>query len=196
MVFFRWTNFPLDGAGGRHSLAHTWGHFRHMHRCFQATFAAPAVAAPVAALILISVVGGCGRPGGVAFAPVTGRVTVNGQPLAAGTIHFFPDESRGTVGPMSTGTLQTDGSYAASGPGQHVGAMVGHHRVYLSLPLADLGPTPVVVDGQVVVQAPAAGNAAGMIPRIPKKYLQAETSGWTATVEPRASNVFDFEIKK
>ena len=141
---------------------------------------------------------GCGRPSEVSFAPVTGRVVVNGQALAAGTIHFFPDESRGTSGPMSTGVLQNDGSYALRGPGQHVGAMVGNHRVYLSLPFRDQMPTPVpvVVDGEIVLQAqprePVPGTAAG----IPKKFLQAETSAWTAAVSDGKANVLDFEITK
>ena len=137
---------------------------------------------------------GCGRPSEVSFAPVTGRVVVNGQALAAGTIHFFPDESRGTSGPMSTGVLQNDGSYSLHGPGQNVGAMVGNHRVYLSLPLRDLMPTPVIVDGKVVLQAPPREPAAGTVARIPKKFLQAETSAWTATVADGRGNVLDFEI--
>jgi hypothetical protein len=141
---------------------------------------------------------GCGKPSGLSFAPVTGRVVVNGQPLAAGTIHFFPDESRGTKGPMSTGILQSDGSYTLRGPGQHVGAMVGNHRVYLSLPLRDQMPTPVpvVVDGEVVLQAQPREPAPGMAAGIPKKFLQAETSAWTATVSEGKANVLDFEITK
>jgi hypothetical protein len=78
----------------------------------------------VAGMVVLAVAG-CGKPSGVSFAPVTGRVVVGGQPLAEGTIHFFPDESRGTKGPMSTGVLQSDGSYSLRGPGQNVGAMVG-----------------------------------------------------------------------
>lgn len=151
-------------------------------------------AVPVA--IVLAALGGCGRPAGVEFAPVTGRVTVNGQPLAAGTIHFMPDESKGTSGPMSTGVLQSDGSFALRGPGQHAGAMVGSHRVYLTLPLPDLGPTPVVIDGEVVVQGPSRGGAAGMAAQIPKKLLRAETSDWTAAVAAAGANVFAFEIKK
>lgn len=150
----------------------------------------------VCAAIVLVALGGCGRPAGVEFAPVTGRVTVNGQPLAAGTIHFVPDESKGTSGPMSTGVLQSDGSFALRGPGQHAGAMVGSHRVYLTLPLPDLGPTPVVVDGEVVVQGPSRGGPAGTAAQVPKKYLRAETSDWTAAVAATAGNVFDFEIKK
>lgn len=150
----------------------------------------------VPAAIVLAALGGCGRPAGVEFAPVTGRVIVNGQPLAAGTIHFIPDESKGTSGPMSTGVLQSDGSFALRGPGQHVGAMVGSHRVYLTLPLPDLGPTPVVVDGEVVVQGPSRGGAGGAAAQIPKKYLRAETSDWTAAVAAATANVIDFEIKK
>jgi hypothetical protein len=141
---------------------------------------------------------GCGKPSGVSFAPVTGRVVVNGQPLAAGTIHFFPDESKGTKGPMSTGALQSDGSYTLRGPGLNVGAMVGNHRVYLTLPLQDQMPTPVpvVVNGEVVVQAPQRESAAGNGGQIPKKFLQPETSAWTATVAEGKANVLDFEITK
>jgi hypothetical protein len=139
---------------------------------------------------------GCGKPTGVSFAPVTGRVVVNGQPLAAGTIHFFPDESKGTSGPMSTGALQSDGSYTLRGPGLNVGAMVGNHRVYLTLPFQDVTPTPVVVDGAVVLQAPPSEPAAGTLAQIPKTFLQPETSAWTATVAEGKANVLDFEITK
>lgn len=147
-------------------------------------------------LVVAAATLGCGRPSGVSFAPVTGRVMVNGQPLAAGTIHFFPDESKGTSGPMSTGVLQSDGSYSLHGPGQNVGAMVGSHRVYLTLPLPDQTPTPVVVDGEVVLQAPPSNAASGTVAQIPKKFLQAETSAWTATVAEGKANVLDFEITK
>ena len=147
-------------------------------------------------VVIVLAVAGCGKPTGVSFAPVTGRVVVNGQPLAAGTIHFFPDESQGTKGPMSTGVLQSDGSYTLRGPGQNVGAMVGNHRVYLTLPLQDQMPTPVVVDGKVVLQAPPRELAAGTVTQIPKKFLQPETSAWTATVAEGKANVMDFEITK
>jgi hypothetical protein len=149
-------------------------------------------------VVIVLAVAGCGKPTGVSFAPVTGRVVVNGQPLAAGTIHFFPDESKGTSGPMSTGVLQSDGSYTLRGPGQNVGAMVGNHRVYLTLPFLDYVPTPVpvVVNGEVVVQAPQREPAAGTVPQIPKKFLQPETSAWTATVAEGKANVLDFEITK
>lgn len=150
----------------------------------------------VLAVLVVLAVAGCGRPSGVSFAPVTGRVVFNGQPLAAGTIHFFPDESKGTSGPMSTGVLQSDGSYSLCGPGQNVGAMVGSHRVYLTMPPPELGPTPVLVDGKVVVQAPPRDAPSGTAAKIPKQFLRPETSAWTATVSEGKANVLDFEITK
>jgi hypothetical protein len=99
---------------------------------------------------------------------------------------------------MSTGALQSDGSYTLRGPGQNVGAMVGNHRVYLSLPLRDQMPTPVpvVVDGEVAVQTLPREPASGTAAQIPKKFLQPETSAWTATVSEGKANVLDFEITK
>jgi len=74
--------------------------------------------------------------------------------------------------------------------------MVGNHRVYLTMPLPEIGPTPVVVDGEVVVQEPPRGVAAGTVRQVPKKYLQADTSEWTANVATGAVNNFEFEIRK
>ena len=139
---------------------------------------------------------GCSKPAGPEFVPVRGRVTLNGQPLGMGTIHFVPDESRGTSGPMSTGVLQSDGSFSLRGPGTRIGSMVGNHRVYLTMPPPEIGPTPVVVDGKVVVKGPPRGAAASTVRQVPKKYLQAKTSEWTATVVTGAANDFEFEIKK
>jgi hypothetical protein len=139
---------------------------------------------------------GCSKSAGPEFAPVTGRVTFNGQPLAAGTIHFVPDESQATSGPMSTGVVQADGSFSLRGPGMHVGAIVGNHRVYLTVPVLDFTPTPVVIAGEVVVQDPARGDAASTVPQVPKRYLQADTSGWTASVVAGEANEFDFDITK
>jgi hypothetical protein len=77
-----------------------------------------------------------------------------------------------------------------------VGAIVGNHRVYLTVPVLDFTPTPVVIAGEVVVQDPARGDAASTVPQVPKRYLQADTSGWTASVVAGEANEFDFDITK
>lgn len=146
-------------------------------------------------MLMLTLVG-CSKTPGPEFAPVTGRVTFGGQPLAAGMIHFVPDESQGTSGPMSTGGMQADGSFSLRGPGRHVGAIVGNHRVYLTMPVSDFTPTPVVIDGEVVVQAPKPGESSDPTAQVPKRYLQADTSGWTASVVAGGANIYEFEIKK
>lgn len=150
----------------------------------------------VAAGVVLLAMVGCSKGPGPVFAPVTGRVTVNGQPLAEGTIHFVPDEEQGFSGPMSMAAMQTDGSYSLRGPGKYVGAMVGNHRVYLTMPIPELGPTPVVIDGEVVVQEPPRSRPDSIAAGIPRKYLQPETSEWTASVAEGTANAFDFDIGK
>lgn len=138
---------------------------------------------------------GCGRSVGPRFVPVEGRVSLGGQPLTIGTIHFVPDTSQGNDGPMSRGVLRSDGSFSMHGPGRHIGAVVGPHRVYLTMPLPVIAtPTPVMVNGEVVVRDPPRGGADATVPKVPKKYLQPETSGWTAIITEGENNVFQFEI--
>jgi hypothetical protein len=184
----RWNGKSVT-VSGEASLSFLMGHAR-AGGCTWRAFVAVVAASALAVFV------GCSRSSGVSFAPVTGRVTVHGKPLAAGTIHFFPDESQGTTGPMSTGVLQGDGRYVLRGPGQRAGAIVGHHRVYLTIPPPDMMPTPIEIDGQVVVQSPARGSVAAMVGRIPTKFLQPETSEWTAAISEGKANVFDFEIKE
>jgi hypothetical protein len=66
---------------------------------------------------------GCDR-GGPQIAPVTGKVTLDGQPLAAAKIEFQPDS-----GAPSYGRTGEDGGYALLFVGQQHGALIGHHTV-------------------------------------------------------------------
>jgi hypothetical protein len=69
-------------------------------------------------------------------APVSGRVTLNGQPLAAARVAFQPvgTGSGGLApGPGSVGTTDADGRYTLALIGANrPGAVVGHHRVVVS----------------------------------------------------------------
>ena len=85
---------------------------------------------------------GCGRGDGVAFAPVEGRVTLDGQPLEAGEIRFQPDTSQGNKAPLSAAVLGAGGSFKLRGPGTRVGAVAGPHRVYFVSPFKNDVPEP------------------------------------------------------
>ncbi len=78
---------------------------------------------------------GCG---GKKFVPVSGKVTLNGQPLAGATVSFQPMASEGSAeaAPGSVGKTDANGEYALTASTGQSGAAVGKHRVMISL----LGP--------------------------------------------------------
>ena len=143
---------------------------------------------------------GCGKRDGVAFAPVEGRVTIDGQPLEAGEIRFQPDASQGNKGPLSAAVLGTGGAFKLRGPGTRVGAVAGPHQVYLVSPFKNDSPEPpLLIDGKYVQADPAAGAAVPPLSasnwKVPRKFLAAETSELTATVTKGTANVIEFNLE-
>jgi hypothetical protein len=152
-------------------------------------------------LVVAAATLGCGKGDGVAFAPVEGRVTLDGQPLEAGEIRFQPDASQGNTGPLSAAMLGAGGSFKLRGPGIRVGAVPGSHRVYFVSPFKDKAPEPpLLIDGKYVSRAEAAGGepVPPLSPnswKVPRKFLAAETSGLTATVTNGTVNVIEFNLE-
>ena len=106
----------------------------------------PTVKWPVLALAL-PLLGGlaCGPSNGLDLATVRGTVTYKGEPVRAGNVTFFPDDSKGTVGPPATGTIN-DGSFTLSSESASDGALVGTHKVsvlgYDPEPVSSAGALP------------------------------------------------------
>jgi hypothetical protein len=75
---------------------------------------------------------GCGSG---KFAPISGTVTMNGKPLAGATVMFSPIAKEGTIdaGPGSGGKTNEKGEYTLTSVKGHNGALVGKHRVSISL---------------------------------------------------------------
>jgi hypothetical protein len=82
---------------------------------------------------------GCGP--GNRFAPVSGRVTLNGQPLAGAVVSFQPIAPEGAVdaGPGSMGKTNENGEYTLQADTGQKGAWVGKHRVRISLVTQQVG---------------------------------------------------------
>ena len=82
-----------------------------------------------AALALVS---GCGDKQKIA--PVTGKVTLNGKPLANATVAFSPIAPPGTIdaGDGSAGKTNAQGEYTLTTSRGVAGAMVGKHKVRIS----------------------------------------------------------------
>jgi hypothetical protein len=75
------------------------------------------------------------------YAPVSGKVTLNGQPLANAVVSFQPIAPEGKLdaGPGSTGKTNDKGEYTLQSMKGINGAMVGQHRVNISTQSATEG---------------------------------------------------------
>ena len=127
---------------------------RHLQKEFSVTWALQdldrtkpnwfSVALPL--LLLVNVTGvGCQRHE-IKTAPVSGTVTLNGQPLRDATIVFQP--SRGSrPGPPSAGETDDEGHFELSFADETPGAVVGPHRVMIST--RKMGPSPQNEDREI-----------------------------------------------
>ena len=115
-------------------------------------------------------IGCAAKPTGMPdVAPVTGTVTLNGEPLARASV-VFQSES----GHSAMGTTDSTGSYQLTAPGNQKGAVIGLNKVKINSQL-DAPPGPNWKDP------------------IPARYNSA--SELSAQVNP-GTNSFDFALEK
>jgi hypothetical protein len=69
------------------------------------------------------------------FAPVSGKVTLDGKPLAGATVSFEPvtEPGAGPLPPGSLGKTDQNGVFTLRATSGENGALVGKHRVVISL---------------------------------------------------------------
>lgn len=126
------------------------------------------------ALVALSAVGcGSGTSG------VSGKVTMNGQPVTGGSLTFSPISTGGTdAGKPAAGNVQSDGSYVLGTDSEKDGAAAGRYKVLYSAPAAKY---PDGVEPQPGMQ-PTYSPFQNMIPK-------------TAEVEVKSgSNTIDIEL--
>jgi hypothetical protein len=111
---------------------------------------------------------GCGG-GGHKTAPVSGTVTVGGQPQANVIVVFTPESSGTTAPPGSTGRTDASGKFTLRTPLGQEGAVVGKHTVRIEADVASDdesgNATPVTLppkarDGTLTFDVPANGTTA------------------------------------
>jgi hypothetical protein len=117
---------------------------------------------------------GCG-PDGEPTYPVKGKVTYKGKPLTSGTVMFAP-----LTGPPAIGLINEQGNYELGTYRDRDGAVPGPHKVAIVC-LDDTGDA---------LPEKASGTPE---PKIPAKYISAETSGLKADVA-KSPNQFDFDL--
>ena len=91
----------------------------------------------VLGLALLSAVG-CGGSS-YRFAPVSGKITLDGKPLAGASVNFQPIAVGSETGPGSAGKTNEKGEYTLTSSKGKNGAQVGKHQVSISLLNAQVG---------------------------------------------------------
>lgn len=123
-------------------------------------------------MLVTSALVGCSGESGPKYVKVTGTVTLDGKPLTAGDVYFFPEASDGQ---SSYGGIKPDGSYELYCVEQ-VGAVIGRHRVSVE------GPQPISETGAVQPVDP-----------VPEKYSRPDTSEIVKEVTD-SENVINLEL--
>jgi hypothetical protein len=78
------------------------------------------------------------------FAPLSGRVTLDGKPLAGGYVYFQPIAPEGSAfaaASGSSGKTNENGEYSLKGPNGEDGAWVGRHKVMIDAHASKVGET-------------------------------------------------------
>ena len=137
-------------------------------------------------LVLALPAAGCGRAK-PATAPVTGRVLMDGKPVAAAAVMFEPVGG----GVPARGSTRDDGGFTLSTFARDDGAIVGRHRVSIS---------KFVIEGVAANELglEAAPGQPGLQPKaaLPIRYADPKASGLEATVESGGTSVeFTLESK-
>ncbi len=115
--------------------------------------------------LLLAMFAGCGQSGSQ-VAPVSGRVTLDGRPLASADVSFQPDGAQRA----SSGRTDADGRYQLMFKRGQPGALVGEHTVRISV-------------SRELVRNP---------PNIPARYdTQSELR---REVKADEENIFDFDL--
>ncbi len=103
----------------------------------------------------LSFLSGCGDAPGPETAYVSGTVTMNGSPVTAGRVMFFPTASDGkNTGKAASGQLDSSGEFELTTYSDGDGAVIGEHKVTVLKPRGggDAAPLGAATPGTITVK--------------------------------------------
>lgn len=135
--------------------------------------------------LLVCLAAGCGKPYKVA--KVSGRVTLDGQPLAKASITFVPQAVQGNValGPTAAAFTDADGRFTLGIDSGTPGAVVHTCRVFITTLVGD--STPADQDGGPPTTRKRPKD------KVPAKYNTETTL--TFDVPPEGTDQANFDLK-
>ena len=139
---------------------------------------------------------GCGGKDRSHLAPVSGQVTVDGEPVKQGDIRFYPGQGRMAIGEI------VDGQYSLRTYQGNDGATIGKHKVTVKAlqtkpkRMPKFNPPPDATPEQIkALEAEMLEEMeAVFIWIVPEKYSNLKTTTLTAEVQS-GENPIDFDIK-
>ncbi|MEL7499375.1 MAG: carboxypeptidase-like regulatory domain-containing protein [Planctomycetota bacterium] len=115
---------------------------------------------------------------------VSGKVTINGEPIDNATVMFYPDQGRASVGHTDSA-----GRYTLNYTQGRKGAVIGSHKVTISTEV--FAEEDRNVDYDEADQAPI---VKGRPESMPPKYLDPDKTVLSAVVNG-GSNTIDFDLE-
>jgi len=129
---------------------------------------------------------GCGETKSYGVAPVSGRVTLDGKPLADARVTFFPQRAAGVntaeSAPEAMGTTDADGRYQLKTVFDDQGAAPGPSRVVISTLKQEYDPANSEAPPKVVANE-----------TVPKKYITG-ASQLEFNVPPSGTDAANFDL--
>lgn len=150
---------------------------------YRSSFAGVRLRGPLLAISLIASLLGCGNDPSLPRSAVSGTVTLDGEPLASGTIRFVPIGE--TTGPKTTLRIEA-GSFAAV---QKQGPIIGRHRIEIDS--TDTGGMQMD-DEHAIQRLRSSGIRRIAVVHVPPWYNQS--SMLEESVMSERPNVFPFDL--
>lgn len=167
--------------------------------------------------LLLAVAGGCSKGVSLKTVPVSGKVTLDGQPVSGATVTFLPEvPAAGAALAPSSGLTGADGSYKlitmGSGREAFDGIPPGNYKIIVtkqSSAAATPDMTTMMTNDPAKISAmtneerdrmrgggsmPNGQQPAAPKSEIPNQYATPSTSGFAATVAASGAQTFDFPL--
>jgi hypothetical protein len=124
-------------------------------------------------------------------APVSGKITLNGEPVTQGRISFHPTSGERPA----LANIQSDGSYSLTTFERGDGALLGSHKVSIKSTRIENAPPPPKDFREEAAQAAELAKRGGpqLVFIVDKKYYDERTTDLQADVK-RGGNEIDFHL--
>ena len=141
---------------------------------------------------MLALLSGCGD--GLGVSPVTGTISLDGNPIAGATVTFQPLD--GGTGMPAVGRTDDSGKYSVTDMRAEAigsGAAPGEYKV--GVMWYEPGSTDTIAaEGSSDAAQGGANKPVGGKSLLPMAYQNANTSGLTASVKAGTENNFDFNL--